>query len=106
MRSCVCEGTDRDAAGLFSTAEQVPFVRPTRSATIFKVTWGFLLSPRFFFGAFNLAIAPPRERLLETVPYQRDQVPAFYLIASSPQNEEALEYRFSYRCRFRIPVVI
>src|ERR1035437_10069138 len=101
MRSCVCEGTDRDAAVLFSTAEQVPFVRPTRSATIFKVTWGFLLSPRFFFGAFNLAIAPPRERLLETAPYQRDQVPAFYLIASSPKKraseEEALGYRFSYR---------
>src|SRR5580704_9627565 len=38
MRSLVCCGKARAAAELFSTAETVPGVKPTRSATVLSVT--------------------------------------------------------------------
>ena len=67
IRSCVCWGMDRDAADLFRTAEQVPLVSPTRSATICKVTGGGFLRAPFFCSFIQLSLLTvPEKWRLET----------------------------------------
>src|SRR4029077_12538810 len=57
MRFLVCSGIERDDGALFKTAETVPGVSPTCSATAFKVTTddflalGFLSFMRLLFGS-------------------------------------------------------
>jgi hypothetical protein len=59
----VCFGTEWDAAELFKTAETVPGVSPTSSATDFNVTAGLPLRPPslmrdFIRGILSLPVNP------------------------------------------------